>query len=777
MFSCSSLTITPAAWLDVTEDLKNDIEKDLEKEVTEDVEEVWKRKTQELLAEINAKIENNEIGEAHTPEKSHNIFLDYLKHNDFDTQSVWLREFQNAVSSAAEKAACLTFCCERKERVNRIIYGDRIMWRRICLVLGTLLMGLIALDAWPLFFIDATTVGWTNLIEVMENYGWNTTRSDSPVFHEIVTEYGDTVKLQGTITCVNFVLFFISMMSDLMTPVLKKNEDPESNKCGTPRSFLWFSRAFAIAGAIGVLGTLFVGFQKNYVQKLNLHEVLSQCGSKFCDEMTKQTRMGFSAALFAQSATVFLPILISIPWTLGRIAFFLAEDNIAETRELSNSLMFGGLATILRLTILPVTFLYLYNDAEIKVSHLVLWYLLFISCAFSVLILIVKYDKFCSCCTKGRTIFIPILVFGIAIPLFIMGVIFESSFFDKNNDINKYPLDLYFVSLPWLWVVLFGCVCFFSLLFGVFKVTKRNTLWYVFWGWCAFLLPLLKIICVCLSTENDVYTIPKLMSTLVIKMFGPKNWPDTLSEFVISDVVISDLFYFTMILDDDERKSGKDDGHMSIDTIYDLDDSMEEKIKLLVKHGHIKEDLKNDKNSHFYQLYTTTILKSIDKKNLRCMKIDYEINNVNGDGNCLYNAVLQASKAKGLEPGISDVKSANELRKLMIETIDNHENVTMRKIAGSGLISLKTLNTEIRKRIELGIGQDKISREAWGGEPEIYLIEVMFQIRIKIISDNGIQFGRNFQNADKNVIVLYYVNNNHYMWLSEKDTSQNTGRK
>ena len=113
----------------------------------------------------------------------------------------------------------------------------------------------------------------------------------------------------------------------------------------------------------------------------------------------------------------------------------------------------------------------------------------------------------------------------------------------------------------------------------------------------------------------------------------------------------------------------------------------------------------------------------------------------------------------------------------MIETIDNHENVTMRKIAGSGLISLKTLNTEIRKRIELGIDQDKISREALGGEPEIYLIEVMFQIRIKIISDNGIQFGRNFQNADKNVIVLYYVDNNHYMWLSEKDTSQNTGRK
>ena len=50
-------------------------------------------------------------------------------------------------------------------------------------------------------------------------------------------------------------------------------------------------------------------------------------------------------------------------------------------------------------------------------------------------------------------------------------------------------------------------------------------------------------------------------------MFTPKNWPDTLSEFVISDVVISDLFYFTMIIvhkidehqEEDERMLGQEE--------------------------------------------------------------------------------------------------------------------------------------------------------------------------------------------------------------------------
>ena len=308
----------------------------------------------------------------------------------------------------------------------------------------------------------------------------------------------------------------------------------------------------------------------------------------------------------------------------------------------------------------------------------------------------------------------------------------------------------------------------------------------MFWGWCAFLLPLLKIICVCLSTENrenpdenDVYTIPKLMSTLVDKMFGPKNWPDTLAEFVISDVVISDLFYFTMILDDDERKGGKD-RHMSIDAIYDLDDtSMEEKIKLLEKHGHIREDEKNKNENHFYKLYITKIETKSDNniKSLKCMKIDYEINNVNGDGNCLYHAVLRASQAKGLKPGTS-VDNATKLRELMRDKIDNRENDNAKDCQKwFDTFRDQPLRKEIRERIQLGIGKNKISQKAWGGEPEIYLIELMFKIQIKVISDNGIQFGRNFQNADKNVIVLYYVNNNHYMWLSEKDTSQNTGRK
>ena len=74
--------------------------------------------------------------------------------------------------------------------------------------------------------------------------------------------------------------------------------------------------------------------------------------------------------------------------------------------------------------------------------------------------------------------------------------------------------------------------------------------------------------------------------------------------------------------------------------------------------------------------------------------------------------------------------------------------------------------SDILERIQEGIDKANVPSSAWGGGPEITLIETVYSIRIKIISEDGVQFGRNFRNQN-DVIVLYYVGNNHYNWLEE----------
>lgn len=61
------------------------------------------------------------------------------------------------------------------------------------------------------------------------------------------------------------------------------------------------------------------------------------------------------------------------------------------------------------------------------------------------------------------------------------------------------------------------------------------------WGWVAFLLPLLKVASI--SLGDDMQT---LFSRLVTTLFSAEEWPNTICEFVLSDVIVSDLLYLTI---------------------------------------------------------------------------------------------------------------------------------------------------------------------------------------------------------------------------------------
>ena len=69
----------------------------------------------------------------------------------------------------------------------------------------------------------------------------------------------------------------------------------------------------------------------------------------------------------------------------------------------------------------------------------------------------------------------------------------------------------------------------------------RNFGWYMVWGWVAFLLPLLKVASI--SLGDDMQT---LFSRLVTTLFSAEEWPNTICEFVLSDVIVSDLLYLTI---------------------------------------------------------------------------------------------------------------------------------------------------------------------------------------------------------------------------------------
>lgn len=60
-------------------------------------------------------------------------------------------------------------------------------------------------------------------------------------------------------------------------------------------------------------------------------------------------------------------------------------------------------------------------------------------------------------------------------------------------------------------------------------------------GSCQFLVPLLKVASI--SLGEDMGT---LFSRLVKTLFSAAEWPNTVCEFVLSDVIVSDLLYLTI---------------------------------------------------------------------------------------------------------------------------------------------------------------------------------------------------------------------------------------
>ncbi len=363
----------------------------------------------------------------------------------------------------------LRCACEVPETSNRRFYGARIKWRRMCLVAGAICMTISAFNDRAVLVEDTTAVAWQELISEMESYGGQDmmiSPSNTSFLAPIVEGYAAVMLTRAQIKMIVASAFTLSAACDL---------------CRSTRKWLFASRMFGFLGGFGAAVSIFVGFTPDYVHLLDFESTLQKCGTQFCSEISKTTRLGFSSIMVAQAGVTFVPILVSMPWTLGRIAFFLAEDQ-ENSRSIVTSLTWGTVSAIFRLTLLPLTIAFLYRPSTGTdlLRSTAFWYGIFLLLSSSILVFIVNVERWsdiCRCCESRL--------------------------------------------LRW--------------------IDSRNVSWYMVWGWLAFLLPLLKVASI--SLGEGMWT---LWCRLWGQLFSADEWPNTISEFALSDVIVSDLLYLTL---------------------------------------------------------------------------------------------------------------------------------------------------------------------------------------------------------------------------------------
>lgn len=133
------------------------------------------------------------------------------------------------------------------------------------------------------------------------------------------------------------------------------------------------------------------------------------------------------------------------------------------------------------------------------------------------------------------------------------------------------------------------------------------------------------------------------------------------------------------------------------------------------------------------------------------------------NGQCLYLAVLAATRDKNLEPGRS-VTNASKLRKDIkdIKLLPDWMPRDMKK--------------NVLKRIQKGIrspnSNKKVGYDAWGSQEEISMMENKYKLDIVVVNfqENRVCNVKDFTDASRQIILAY--DGEHYDWckLPERTT-------
>jgi len=268
------------------------------------------------------------------------------------------------------------------------------------------------------------------------------TRDHASVFAPLVETYGRARCQHMVCTVLGAGLFVTAAALDTLGS-------------GSP-AWLQACRLSGFAATLAYVSGMLAGNLPDYVGMLDFAPTLGRCGSEFCSAVASSMRAAFGAASLVQSGAMFIPILVSLPWTLGRIAFFLSVDS--DNVRAVMALTWGTLTCMLKLSILPATVAFIFR---------------------------------------------PLRLIAFLYVLFLLAP-----------------------SLFLLWVV---------------RTRRTYLIYYLLWGWVFFMVPLLVMGSV--AMKENIWT---LWWHLCQSLLSKDNWPNTLAEFALSDVVISDMFFMIL---------------------------------------------------------------------------------------------------------------------------------------------------------------------------------------------------------------------------------------
>ena len=158
----------------------------------------------------------------------------------------------------------------------------------------------------------------------------------------------------------------------------------------------------------------------------------------------------------------------------------------------------------------------------------------------------------------------------------------------------------------------------------------------------------------------------------------------------------------------------------------------------------------------------------------RSLKDSLKVHPVKRNGHCLYIAIFEATKDKGLLPGSKFKKEKWEtatlkMRQEMLAFLEKGKSDLVRQIKESGLFTL--VYNRIKAPIKNdGTLQKEVDDSLWAGEHEIRILQHIYRLNNLVIlrkSDamNGV-YGDNEISGSTTILVY---TGNHYEWATVKN--------
>jgi len=203
---------------------------------------------------------------------------------------------------------------ETKEAADKVRYGARIKWRRLCLLLGS---ASLCVAAWHFIEHCETRRPWDDvnrLIKTVAGKSIVVTREQASVFEPLVESYGHARRQHMLCNVVGAALFTLSAGLDIFG-------------CGSQK-LLQVCRLCGFIAMLAYTAGMLAENAPDYVGMLDFKPMLGRCGAKFCASVASSMRTALGAAFLAHSGATYIPLLLSLPWTLDRIGFFLSVDHV-----------------------------------------------------------------------------------------------------------------------------------------------------------------------------------------------------------------------------------------------------------------------------------------------------------------------------------------------------------------------------------------------------------------------------------------------------------------